>query len=76
MRRLLDGSRSMDSAPTPVYVTVQLRGAVDCAVGLMVTRISRYMDKARPITSNPGPGCLLIELDGVEDAYLARTYVG
>ena len=31
---------------------------------LTVTRISRYMERARPMTSKPGPGCVRREGTG------------
>lgn len=48
----------MEEAPTPVYWIVQLSGLrLDVLeLGMLVTRISRYMERARPITSKPGPG--------------------
>lgn len=32
------------------------------SVGLVVTLISRYIDRARPMTSNPGPGHVMLVL--------------
>ena len=53
--RLLSGLRFMSPAPTPVYVMVQFRGASTVDDGSTVTVSSRYIDRARPMTSNPGP---------------------
>lgn len=57
VRRFSEGLRSMPSAPTPEYVTVQFRGfdGVGCSLDLVVMVSSRYIERARPITSKPGP---------------------
>jgi len=57
VRRFFEGLRSMPSAPTPEYVTVQFKGfeGLGCSSGLVLTVTSRYIERARPITSKPGP---------------------
>lgn len=52
--RLLSASRGTSSTPCPSYVILQFNGT-DVSLGLVVTRISSHIERARPITSKPGP---------------------
>lgn len=56
MMRLCSACRGTWSAPSPSYVTRQLRAcAEDVIVGSILTRSSSQMESDRPTTSKPGP---------------------
>lgn len=66
----------MFSAPTPEYVIVQFKGfeVLGVSLGLVIMRSSRYMDRARPMTSKPGP--ILAEEQGTSVGVQYGSWAG
>lgn len=71
--RLLSAVKGTSSAPCPSYVILQFRGASEAVDGVTSTRNSSHIERARPMTSNPGP--MFAEEQGTSVGTLVSEYV-